>query len=277
MNHTPGFSRRQVLLTLGLGATACASAACAATHRQTPTGHQPTSPASTSTSHATAAAPLTGKIIVIDPGHNGANADHPSLINRPVDIITQTSTCDTAGTETDSGYSEHAFNWDVAGRLKMLLQAQGARVVLTRADDRGVGPCINQRAAIGNRAGAHAAISIHADGAPADGHGFHIITPAPIPGHNTAIVPASAKLGLALRDAYHQATGVPYSTYAGTDGIHVRDDLGGLNFSQVPKVFIECGNMPNAGDAHLLTDPGFRQRIAQGLATGFTMYLTQAA
>ena len=50
----------------------------------------------------------------------------------------------------------------------------GARVVLTRTSDTGWGPCITERAAIANRAHADAAISIHADGGPATGRGYHV-------------------------------------------------------------------------------------------------------
>ena len=49
-------------------------------------------------------------------------------------------------------------------------------------------------------------------------------------------------------------------------GSDVRTDLGGLNLSTVPKVFIECGNMRNARDAQLMDDPAFQQRIADALA-----------
>ena len=52
---------------------------------------------------------------------------------------------------------------------------------MTRSDNSGWGPCINERAAIGNRADADAAISIHADGGPADGRGFHVIYPPSLP------------------------------------------------------------------------------------------------
>ena len=40
-------------------------------------------------------------------------------------------------------------------------------------------------------------------------------------------------------------TGHPYSDYLGEEGIDVRTDLGGLNLSTVPKVFLEVGNMRN--------------------------------
>ena len=53
----------------------------------------------------------------------------------------------------------------------------------------------------------------------------------------------------------------------------MRTDLGGLNLSTVPKVFIECGNMRNAGDAARLTSPRFRERIAVALEAGFIAFL----
>ncbi|MEU4821536.1 N-acetylmuramoyl-L-alanine amidase [Actinomadura citrea] len=215
---------------------------------------------------------LDGKVIVIDPGHNGGNADHPSEINRQVKIGNGSKACDTTGTETRAGYAEHAFTWDVSKRLAGILKSRGAKVSLTRKDDRSVGPCVTERAALGNRLKADAALSIHADGAAASGHGFHIIEPLSI-GRNSEMVNGSAELGEALRNAYHEGTGIPYSNYLGKKAIDRRDDLGGLNMSTVPKVFIECGNMQNKGDADKLSSASFRQRIAESLAAGFQAYL----
>ena len=62
----------------------------------------------------------------------------------------------------------------------------------------------------------------------------------------------------------------------GHDALDVRTDLGGLNLSTVPKVFIECGNMRNASDAAKLSSAAFRQRIAVALAAGLTAFLTSA-
>ncbi|WP_306434449.1 N-acetylmuramoyl-L-alanine amidase [Actinomadura roseirufa] len=212
---------------------------------------------------------LRGKVIVLDPGHNGGNASHPSEIGRQVQIGNGSKECDTTGTSTNAGYDEHAFTWDVSNRLARLLRDRGAKVTLTRKDDRSVGPCITERAAIGNRLNADAALSVHADGASASGHGFHIIEPIAVKGHNAKAVPASLKLGLALRDAYHSGTGIDYSNYIGEKALDRRSDLGGLNLSTIPKVFIECGNMRNPGDAAKLSSGDFRQRIAESLAKGF--------
>ncbi|MBO4271365.1 N-acetylmuramoyl-L-alanine amidase [Microbispora triticiradicis] len=228
----------------------------------------------TRTASESAARPLSGKIVVIDPGHNGGNFRHTREINRQVNILTQKKACDTTGTSTNDGYTEAAFTWDVSNRLARLLRDQGATVKLTRADNTGWGPCINQRAAIGNKAHADAAISIHGDGAAPGAHGFHVIMPKKIGGPVDPVVGDSQRLGRKVRDAFHNGTGLPYSTYIGRQALNYRSDLGGLNLSTVPKIFIECGNMRNAGEARRFRDASFRQTIAQSLAKGLKSYLT---
>jgi N-acetylmuramoyl-L-alanine amidase len=212
-------------------------------------------------------------VIVIDPGHNEGNSRHSAEINRQVDIGNGRKACDTTGTATNDGYSEASYNTDMANRVAALLRDRGVTVKLTRDPSTPFGPCINERAAIGNNAHADAAISIHADGGPPDGRGFHVIRPLLVAGHNDGIIEPSKQLALDVRDAYRSATDVPYSTYLGRDGLDARQDLGGLNLSTVPKVFIETGNMRNATDAALLEDAAFRQRIAEGIATGLLNFV----
>lgn len=251
------------VLCLGAALTACGgSSEPEPTSSPTPTSGSPTS----------AAPVLSGKTIVLDPGHNGGNADHPEQINKPVFIGNGRKPCNTTGTNTARGYTEHAFTWDVANRLARIMRGQGARVTLTRKDDTGVGPCVTERAAVGNRERADAALSIHADGASPSGHGFHVIEPVAV-GENASVVEASRRLGTAIRDAFHAGTGMPYSTYVGRSGLDRRDDLGGLNLTRVPAVFIECGNMSNRGDAAKMSSAAFRQRMAAALAAGLGDYL----
>jgi N-acetylmuramoyl-L-alanine amidase len=223
------------------------------------------------------ARPLAGRVVAIDPGHNGGNARAGSRIARLVEIGNGRKACDTTGAQTAGGYPESAFAWDVAARLAALLRQAGATVVLTRSDDTGVGPCITERASIGNRAHADAAISIHADGGPPAGYGFHVIEPASI-GRNAAIVAPSNRLAVAVRTQFAAVTGEPFSTYTGGGrALTARTDLGGLNLSSVPKVFIECANLRNAADARRVTSPAWRQRAATALAAGLTAYLRSAA
>lgn len=218
---------------------------------------------------------VAGRTIVLDPGHNGGNRFHPREIGRLVDAGTLRKPCDTVGAQTAAGYPEWAFTLDVAQRLARILRRAGAKVVLTRTSNRGWGPCITRRAAIGNRALADAALSIHADGGPAGGRGFHVIRPVSVRGLTDDIAAPSRRLALAVRAAYRTGTGLPYSTYAGRSGLDARSDLGGLNLSDVPKVFVEAGNMRNARDAALLSSPRFRGRIAESLAVGLDAFLAK--
>lgn len=216
---------------------------------------------------------LRGRTIAVDPGHNGRNWAHPQEINRLVEAGTLRKPCDTTGTATASGYTEASFTLDVALRLRRILRAAGARVVLTRRSNSGFGPCITERAAIGNRARADAAVSIHADGGPPSGRGFHVIYPRSIRGLTDDIAPASRRLALAMRAVYRRGTGLPYATYTGSNGLDVRSDLGGLNLSDVPKVLIETGNMLDQLDARRLESATYRRREAEALARGLEAFL----
>ncbi len=87
---------------------------------------------------ASGAGPLTDRVICLDPGHGGAD---PGAYYAPLDL------------------SEADINLDVAYRLAALLQAAGARVVMTRTGDQGLTE--TQRAAFCNQARAHILVSVH--------------------------------------------------------------------------------------------------------------------
>jgi N-acetylmuramoyl-L-alanine amidase len=217
--------------------------------------------------------PLAGRIVGIDPGHNGRNYSDPSFINHLVWNGRELETCDTTGTETDGGYTEARFNFDVARYLTADLRSEGAKVVLTRTTNDGVGPCVNTRSEILNRAHANVAIDIHADGGPAGGRGFAILEPV-ADGPNDGVIAASRAFGADLLHEYRSVTGMPVSTYDGTNGISYRSDLAGLNLTRVPKVLIECGNMRNATDAAQLVRASFQKLAAQSFARATTLFLT---
>ncbi|WP_017620736.1 N-acetylmuramoyl-L-alanine amidase [Nocardiopsis gilva] len=221
----------------------------------------------------TSKGPLADMTVVIDPGHNGGNEDAPDEINKLVPAGPSKKECDTVGAESNGGYAEHAFTWDFSQRLADRLEAEGATVVLTRDDDKGVGPCINERAKIGNDAEADAAISIHADGGPASGRGFHLIAPGEVEGFTEDIVEPSRQLAKDVRAAYREGSGLPYADYLAEDGLDERTDLGGLNLSTVPKVFLEAGNMRNPADAKKLADEEWREEAAGAVAEGIARYL----
>ncbi len=217
--------------------------------------------------------PLAGRIIGIDPGHNGRNYSDPAYIDHLVWNGRERETCDTTGTETDGGYSEARFNFNVAERLAADLRAEGARVVLTRHTNHGIGPCVTRRARIIDRANADVAIDIHADGGPPGGRGFAILEPV-ADGPNDGVIGASRVFGRLLLRSYHRITGMPISDYDGAGGVSPRENLAGLNLTTVPKVLIECGNMRNSADATRLVSPAFQRRAARALATAIALYLS---
>ncbi len=239
----------------------------------TPSATLPSLPAPVGS--ATTAGSLRGKVIVVDPGHNGGNASHLSTVNRKVDAGNGVrKACNTTGTASNAGYSEHAYTWDVANRLAAELRRRGATVVLTRKDDRGVGPCIDARAAVANRAKATLLLSIHADGnLSSRARGFHVIRSTAMAG-GPSVVARSERLALAVRQAFRTGTGMPYSTYiGGGTALSPRRDIGTLNLSRVPAVMIETGNMRHRSDIALLRSASFRAKEARALADGIQAYL----
>lgn len=214
-----------------------------------------------------------GRIIVLDPGHNGGNASHAAEINKQVaDGRGGTKACNTTGTATNAGYTEHAFTFDVAQRVAALLREKSVQVVMTRDNDTGVGPCVDVRGKAAERAGAEAMVSIHADGSSPGGRGFHVAYPSPPV--NAAQGAPSLALATALRDGMRDS-GLPLSTYLGKQGLAARSDLAGLNLATRPVALVECANMRNAAEAALVSSADGRQRYAQAIAAGILRWLEQ--
>lgn len=218
--------------------------------------------------------PLAGAVIALDPGHQRGNAN--PAFSRQVNATrfngSIVKACNTTGTATDGGFPESTFTWKVATRLARMLEDRGATVVLTRdRDSYGAwGPCAWDRAGPANAAGADLLVSIHADGAPAGERGFHVIAPARIPGYTDDIAGASRRAARAMIAGMRDA-GARVSTYV-RGGLAVRGDQSTLNFSDVPAVIVEVGNMRNAGEARQMASAAGRERYAEQLLAGISRY-----
>ncbi|WP_409184426.1 N-acetylmuramoyl-L-alanine amidase [Amycolatopsis sp. VS8301801F10] len=251
-----------------------AAQATPASPAPSPSSSSPAPPSSSSIPPSTSAAPPvgSGKVVVLDPGHNGGNASHPAEINRKVPAGRgQTKPCNTTGTSTNAGYPEHAFTFAVAREVGNALAAKGIKVVYTRQNDSGVGPCVDERAQLGNDANADAVVSIHADGSTSPtAHGFHVAYSAPP--LNAAQGEPSLKLARTLRDGIRD-DGFATSTYIGSAGLSPRNDLAGLNLSTRPAVLVECGNMRNADEASQMSSAAGRAHYAQAIAKAIEAYL----
>jgi N-acetylmuramoyl-L-alanine amidase len=214
------------------------------------------------------AAPIAGMIVFLDPGHNGAN---DASINRQVPTGRGgTKDCQTSGTSTNDGYQEHSFTWDTTLRIRAALNALGARTAMSRGNDTALGPCVDQRVQMANALHPNAIVSIHADGGPPTGRGFHVNYSAP-PLNQVQAGP-SVNFARTMRDQL-QSSGIPPANYIGQNGLYGRSDLAGLNLAQFPSVLVELGNMKNPVDSALMETTAGRQKYADAVAKGIAAFL----
>jgi N-acetylmuramoyl-L-alanine amidase len=215
-----------------------------------------------------APANIAGKIVFLDPGHNGAN---DASISRQVPTGRGgTKDCQASGTSTDDGYPEHTFTWDTTLRIRQALTALGVRTAMSRGNDNAVGPCVDERAAMANAIRPNAIVSIHADGGPPTGRGFHVLYSSP-PLNDAQAGPA-VQFAQIMRDQLSGSGFVP-STYIGSGGLNPRSDIAGLNLAQYPSILVELGNMKNPADSGLMKTPEGRQRYADGVVRGIAAFL----
>jgi N-acetylmuramoyl-L-alanine amidase len=220
----------------------------------------------------TARGPLSGRVVALDPGHDIGNSAHTRQINTKY-WVGLSKICNTTGTATDAGYAESSYAFDVAARLRRLLTAQGATVILTR--DRNTrstwGPCIGARGTLAAQEGAELMVAVHADGGPKGGRGFHVIGPAYYKGYTDDIYVGSKKLAKAMV-AGMVSQGLPRSTYLSST-IRLLKDTGAINVSDVPTITVETLNMRNRADAARASSKAGRQKVAKGLYAGIVRYL----
>lgn len=222
-----------------------------------------------------ASAPLAGRTIVIDPGHQLGNHNFPRKINRLVPAGGFRTPCNSTGTSTMAGVSEATVVWRIARVLSRRLSARGAEVVLTRESNRQDrwGPCVDERGRRGNTIAADLKLSLHGDGAAPSGRGFHVIAPTKRPRWTADIATSSRRLAGDVRAAL-KVCGFRVADYtAGGDGLDLRGDLGTLNLSDVPTVMVELGNLRNRRDARVLTSDAGRDRAARGLPGAVRQFL----
>ncbi|MGE0219767.1 Rv3717 family N-acetylmuramoyl-L-alanine amidase [Mycolicibacterium sp.] len=216
-----------------------------------------------------APATIVGKIVFLDPGHNGAN---DASISRQVPTGRGgTKDCQASGTSTEDGYAEHTFAWDTTLRIRQALTAYGVRTAMSRGDDTGLGPCVDERAAMANALTPNAVVSIHADGGPPTGRGFHVLYSSPP--LNAAQAGPSVQFAKIMRDQL-AGSGIPPSTYIGQQGLNPRSDIAGLNLAQYPSILVELGNMKNPADSALMKTPEGRQKYADAVVRGIVAFLS---
>jgi len=197
----------------------------------------------------------TNRVIVIDPGHGGANTGTHSVLD---------------------GRFEKEFTLDWAKRLAPLLETNGWQVFLTRTDD--VYVANSDRVVFANAHHAALFISLHFNsGAPDErAHGLetYCLTPTgmsstlvrgyndfwsdnyPNNGHDAE----NLQLAVRLHSALLHATGLEDR---GVERARFIEVLRGQN---CPAILIEAGYLSNPAEAKLIESPEFRQKLAEAAA-----------
>jgi N-acetylmuramoyl-L-alanine amidase len=180
--------------------------------------------------HASGAA-LAGKVVVVDPGHGGADRG----------AVAQ-------------GLDEASLVQDLAIRLEGRLQAMGVRVLLTRGWDSC--PTDAERADLANRTGADLVLSLHVDQAASprcEGVAtYHFGT-----GSGTTSTVGERLAGLVQREVVARTGLLDCRVHAKTWAL--------LRLTQMPAVRLELGHLTHPGDAGRLADPTFRDTVAEAL------------
>lgn len=196
---------------------------------------------------------LVGRTIVIDPGHGSFPSIDPNG--------------DPGASRTLDGQViyEKDLNLKVALKLRDLLVAAGANVVMTRDSDMGLS--IAQRYRIANEANADVFVSIHHNSSLIEWTETSGIEVYHKSGHSQ-----SKKLAEVLGRAISGRTG----QNLGYVGVHRAFLLGVLEGAKVCSVLIEVGFMNCLEELKLLVTDSFQKEVARGIYDGLVSFFSGA-
>lgn len=203
-------------------------------------------------------------VLVIDPGHGGENAGTRSVLG---------------------GHYEKEFTLDWALRLQNVLQARGWQVYLTRSNDTDL--ALSNRVAFTTACRAALFVSLHFNSAGEDtteaGLETYCLTPAGMPSSltrgfadevtqtfpNNAFDTQNFLLAMNIHRALlqvngHQDRGVRRARFPGV-----------LRNQARPAILVEGGYLSNPSEARLISNPGYRQKLAEAVARGIDFYSPQ--
>ena len=185
---------------------------------------------------------LLGKRLVVDPGHGGHDL----------------------GIAVD-GVTEAELVWDLASRLEGRLTALGVRSWATRGPHNGATD--EERATLANNVGADLVLSLHID-ASSSPHANGIASYYYGAGESTSTI-GERLADLAQRELVAR-------TGLGNNRIHGKT-WSVLRLTRMPAVRVEIGYLTSSRDRGRLTDPGFRDTVAEGLLVAVQrLYLPSA-
>ena len=188
----------------------------------------------------TASAPLpninNGRIsVAIDPGHGGRDPGAVGI----------------------GGLRETDIVLPIAKRVAELLEQQGVQAILTRTDEREID--LEPRVQLANRSRTDLFVSIHANS-------ISLSRPDVNGAETYYYTDAGRELAQIIQNNVIQTTNME------SRGIHSARFYV-LRNTQMPAALVEVGFVTGAEDARLLSDPGFRNRMAEGIARGILQYI----
>ena len=204
--------------------------------------------------------PLAGIRIGIDPGHQ-QRANYNTEQNAP-DSEAKSEKCSSGARGIASGVYEYRINLQVAQKLKALLEADGATVVLTRTADN-VNVSNRTRGELLSAEAGDLAISLHCNAADDTSvRGAFALLPTR---ERTQFYQENVRAATAILEQYCEATGLKLRRRS---GISYRDDQALFNWCTRPIVCIEMGHLSNESEDLLLTNDAFQDKMAFGIYAG---------
>lgn len=178
---------------------------------------------------------LEGRVIVIDAGHGGSNTNLSPL---------------------NAGYSESVFVLKTVLALKVILEREGARVILTR--DKDIDVSLVERSSLSNLTKPHITVSVHTNGG--GGTGVEVFQKASDRTNNGGILAeeVAKSMGLGLRKP-HQKTRLEAN---GTEYYHMLRNINSLSY------IVEAGFHDNRNDLAILMRADSHIKYAEGLRNG---------
>lgn len=205
--------------------------------------------------HPLALPPNTNRVIVIDPGHGGANTGTTSVLD---------------------GSHEKQYTLDWAKRLAPILETNGWKVFLTRTND--IDIPLPDRASFADACKADLFISLHFNASPDRDQGeagieTYCVPPTGMPQtlkrfeDNPALVFPNNRFDADnLRFAMRVQRSILKISGAHDRGVGRARFMTVLRLQNCPAILVEGGYLSNPREARHIEDPAYRQKLAEAVA-----------